>query len=156
MIPSWFRHVCLFNCNHTTAELESRSNITALLFPVLHVMLNTTQSTCMFLLIIFFVEHKYWEILSYDYSTFAFPAVIQPLFFNCCLPRAFSRLSVFAFLCLQFSRLLTKISSNSRLPVARDKCVVVVWDWFDNGLKVKSRGVGGLPYETDGDVRRLA
>lgn len=49
----WFRHVCLFNCNHTTAELESRSNIT-LLLSVLRVMLNTTQSTCLFLLMIFF------------------------------------------------------------------------------------------------------
>lgn len=50
----WFRHVCLFNCNHTTAELESRSNYVTLLFPLLHVMSNTTQSTCMFLLMIFF------------------------------------------------------------------------------------------------------
>ena len=49
----WFRHLCLFDCNHTTAELESRSNIT-LLLSVLRVMLNTTQSTCLFPLMIFF------------------------------------------------------------------------------------------------------
>ena len=137
--------VCLLNCNHTTAELESRSNITALLFPMLHVMLNTTQSTCMFLLMIFFSRAQLLGklILSYDYSTFAFPADTTRFIFYLFiyffeLRRAFSRLSVLAFLCLHFSRLLPKISSNTRLLAARDTCIVVVWDWFDNGLIVKA------------------
>ena len=87
----------------------------------------------MFLLMIFFLKHNYWEILSYDYSTFAYPAdttrfIIYLFIYFFELRRAFSSLNVLAFLCLHFSRLLTKISSNTRLLAARDTCILVVWD----------------------------
>ena len=78
----------------------------------------------------FFLEHNYFRF-SCRYNLLFF---IYYYFFNCCFRRAFSRLSVLAFLCLHFSRLCTKISSNTRLLAARDACIVVVWDWFDNGL----------------------
>ena len=78
----------------------------------------------------FFLEHNYFRF-SCRYNLLFF---IYYYFFNCCFRRAFSRLSVLAFLCLHFSRLLTKISSNTRLLAARDTCILVVWYWFDNGL----------------------
>ena len=135
------RHVCLFNCNHTTVELESRSNIT-LLFPTLHVMLNTTQSTCMFLLMIFFSRAQLlgnsiiWPLyfcFSCRYNLFYYLFIYLFIFFWTA-----ASLQPFQDLCLHFPLLLTKISSNTRLLAARDTCIVVVWDWFDNGLIVKA------------------
>lgn len=134
-MTSWFHHVYLFNCNHTTAELESRSNIT-LLFPMLRVMLNTTQSTMYMyvgLLKIFFFFSRA-QLLG--------NSITWPLYFSLFLPiqpfspPGFPRLSVLAFLCLHLFCLSTKISSNTRLLAARDTFIVVVWDWFDDGLKV--------------------
>lgn len=135
-MTSWFHHVYLFNCNHTTAELESRSNVTVL-FPMLRVMLNTTQSTMYMyvgLLKIFFfffftstATGKFYHMT----TLLSLFLPIQPF-----SPPGFPRLSVLAFLCLHLFRLSTKISSNTRLLAARDTFIVVVWDWFDDGLKV--------------------